>query len=60
MNPEDSELEDISNRILANQEEAKRLQDQLVSEKLMTFYKENMTFKTKKVSYEGFIKEVYK
>jgi hypothetical protein len=26
----------------------------------MTFYKEKMTFKTKKVNYEGFIKEVYK
>ena len=60
MNPEDAELEDIANRILGNQEEAKRLQDQLVSQKLLTFYKENMTFKTKEVSYEGFIKEVYK
>jgi len=60
MNPEDAELEDIANRILGNQEEAKRLQDQLVSQKLMTFYKENMTFKTKKVNYEDFIKEVYK
>ncbi|CAI8319669.1 MAG: Trigger factor [Flavobacterium sp. SCGC AAA160-P02] len=59
-NPEDTELEDIANRILANKEEAKRLQDQLLSQKLMTFYKENMTFKTKKVTYEGFIKEVYK
>ena len=60
MNPEDSELDDIANRILANQEEARKLQDQLLSLKLMTFYKEKMTFKTKKVSYEGFIKEVYK
>ena len=60
MNPEDSELDDIANRILANQDEARKLQDQLLSQKLMTFYKEKMTFKTKKVSYEGFIKEVYK
>ena len=60
MNPEDAELDDIANRILANQEEAKKLQDQLLSQKLMTFYKEKMTFKTKKVTYEGFIKEVYK
>lgn len=60
MNPEDAELEDIANRILGNQEEAKRLQDQLMSQKLLTFYKENMTFKTKEVSYENFIKEVYK
>jgi trigger factor len=60
MNPEDAELDDIANRILTNQEEAKKLQDQLLSQKLMTFYKEKMTFKTKKVTYEGFIKEVYK
>ncbi|MBL4604847.1 MAG: trigger factor [Flavobacteriaceae bacterium] len=60
MNPEDAELEDIANRILANQEEAKRLQDQLMSQKLLSFYKENMAFKTKDVSYEDFIKEVYK
>lgn len=60
MNPEDAELDDIANRILGNQEEAKKLQDQLMSQKLMTFYKEKMTFKTKKVTYEGFVKEVYK
>ena len=60
MNPEDTELDDIANRILGNQEEAKKLQDQLMSQKLMTFYKEKMTFKTKKVTYEGFVKEVYK
>ena len=60
MNPEDAELDDIANRILTNQEEAKKLQDQLLSQKLMTFYKEKMTFKIKKVTYEGFIKEVYK
>ena len=59
-NPADTELEDIANRILSNKEEVKRLQDQLLSQKLMTFYKENMTFKTKKVTYDNFIKEVYK
>lgn len=60
MNPEEKELEDIANRVLGNQEEAKRLQEQLMSSKLLTFYKEKMTFKTKKVSYEDFVKEVYK
>lgn len=60
MNPEEKELEDIANRILANQDEAKRLQDQLLSQKLLTFYKENMSFKTKEVTYENFVKEVYK
>ncbi|GGG90877.1 peptidylprolyl isomerase [Polaribacter pacificus] len=60
MNPEEKELDDIAARILGNQEEAKRLQEQLVSHKLLTFYKENITFKTKELSYEDFIKEVYK
>ncbi len=60
MNPEEKELEDIAARILGNQDEAKRLQEQLISHKLLTFYKENITFKTKEVSYEDFIKEVYK
>ena len=60
MNPEEKELDDIAARILGNQDEAKRLQEQLISHKLLTFYKENITFKTKEVTYEGFIKEVYK
>ncbi|PHR71156.1 MAG: trigger factor [Lutibacter sp.] len=60
MNPEEKELEDIANRVLENQDEAKRLQEQMMSNKLLTFYKEKMTFKTKKVSYEDFVKEVYK
>jgi len=60
MNPEEKELDDIAQRILSNEEEAKRLQDQLVSQKLVTFYKEKMSFKSKKVTYEEFVKEVYK
>ena len=60
MNPEEKELDDISARILQNQEEAQKLQSQLISQKLLTFYKENMKFKSKELSYEDFIKEVYK
>ncbi|CAM1360377.1 Trigger factor [Tenacibaculum litoreum] len=60
MNPEEKELEDIAGRILQNQDEARRLQEQLISQKLLAFYKENMSFDTKEVSYEDFIKEVYK
>jgi trigger factor len=60
MNPEEKELDDIAARILSNQDEAKKLQDQLVSQKLVTFYKENMSFKKKEVTYEAFVKEVYK
>ncbi|WP_272151694.1 trigger factor [Tenacibaculum aiptasiae] len=60
MNPEEKELDDIAGRILQNQEEAQKLQGQLISQKLLAFYKENMSFDTKEVSYEDFIKEVYK
>ncbi|SDW42903.1 trigger factor [Lutibacter oricola] len=60
LNPEEKELDDIVQRVLSNQEEAKRLQEQLVSKKLLDFYKENITFKVKEVNYENFVKEVYK
>jgi trigger factor len=60
MNPEEKELDDIAQRILSNQEEAQKLQSQLISQKLLTFYKENMSFKSKELSYEDFVKEVYK
>ncbi|WP_460190015.1 trigger factor [Urechidicola sp. KH5] len=60
MNPEEKELDDIAARVLGNQDEAKRLQEQLISSKLLKFYKEKMTFKTKEVNYETFVKEVYK
>ena len=60
MNPEEKELDDIATRILSNQEEAQKLQAQLISQKLLTFFKENMSFKSKELSYEKFVKEVYK
>jgi len=60
LNPEEKELDDIVQRVLGNQEEAKRLQEQLVSQKLLGFYKENITFKEKEMNYENFVKEVYK
>ncbi|AQS94861.1 trigger factor [Polaribacter sp. BM10] len=60
MNPEEKELDEIAGRILQNQEEAQKLQTQLISQKLLDFYKENMTFKTKELSYEEFVKEAYK
>lgn len=60
MNPEEKELNDIAGRILQNQDEAQKLQSQLISQKLLTFFKENMSFNEKEVSYEDFIKEVYK
>ncbi|ETN95066.1 trigger factor [Zhouia amylolytica] len=57
--PEDEAVENIAQRVLSNQEEVKRLSEQLMSQKLITFYKENANLKTKELSYNDFVKEVY-
>tara|TARA_B100000767_G_scaffold107684_1_gene103202 strand:+ start:2475 stop:3806 length:1332 start_codon:yes stop_codon:yes gene_type:complete len=57
--PEEKELNDIAARIFTNQEETKRLSDQLMSKKLLDFFKENAGIKTKKVNYTDFVKEAY-
>ena len=54
-NPEEKELESISQRILSNKDEVKRISDQLLSQKLITLFKSELKFKTNKVSYEKFI-----
>ena len=58
-NPGDKELDEIINRVLTNQEEVKRISEQLTSQKILSFYKENVNLKANKLSYEKFIKEVY-
>jgi trigger factor len=59
MNPSEKELEDISARVLSNQDEVKRLSEQVVSQKLLNLYKEKANIKTKELTYEKFVKEVY-
>src|SRR5690606_31858251 len=59
MNPEEKVLEDIAARVLSSQEEAKRLSEQLMSQKLIALYKEKANLKNKKLTYEEFVKEVY-
>ena len=60
MNPSDKELEDIAARILSNQDEVKRINEQMMSQKLLDLYKNEANLKTKKISYDDFVKEVYK
>ncbi|MGB6151627.1 MAG: trigger factor [Pricia sp.] len=59
MDPKEEELDNIAARVLGNQEEAKRLSEQLMSQKLLNLYKEKANLKTKEVTYDNFIKEVY-
>lgn len=57
--PSEEELDTIAARILSNQEEVKRLSEQLNTSKLLQFFKENATLDTKEISYDKFIKEAY-
>jgi len=59
MNPSDKELEDIAARILGNQEEVKRMSEQLMSQKLLNLYKTEGNIKTKEITYDDFVKEFY-
>lgn len=59
LNPAEEELDNIASRVLSNQDEVKRLSEQLMSQKLITLYKEKANLKTKEVTYENFVKEVY-
>ncbi|PHQ61434.1 MAG: trigger factor [Maribacter sp.] len=59
MDPQEEELDTIASRVLGNQDEVKRLSEQLMSQKLLTLYKEKANLKTKEVTYENFVKEVY-
>lgn len=58
-NPTDEEIDGITARILSNQEEVKRLSEQLNTNKILQFYKENVKLKTKEISYDKFMKEAY-
>jgi trigger factor len=60
MNPSEKELDDIAARVLSNQDEIKRLSEQLMNEKLLGFYKENISLKEKEVTYEDFVKDINK
>ena len=57
--PKDEELEGIAARILSNQDEVKRLSEQLMNTKLLDFFKENVKLKEKEVTFDEFVKEVY-
>lgn len=59
MEPEEQQVDDIVARILSNEEEAKRLSEQLMNKKMLDFFKENVNLETKEVTFEDFVKEVY-
>ena len=58
--PDEKELNSILQRILSNQEEVKRISNQIISEKLLEIFKENISTKNQKISYEKYIEIAYK
>jgi len=58
-NPSDEEVSGIVARIMSNEEEVRRLSEQLNTKNLLAFFKGNAKLKTKKVTYEQFIKQAY-
>ncbi|WP_298305783.1 trigger factor [Flavobacterium sp.] len=59
MNPTDEDVQGIVARVMSNQDEVKRLSEQVMSEKMLNLYKEKVKAKTKEVNYEEFIKAMY-
>ncbi|WP_394775040.1 trigger factor [Flavobacterium sp.] len=58
-NPTDEEVQGIVARVLSNQDEVKRLSEQVVAEKLLEVFKEKANPTTKEVTYEEFIAASY-
>jgi len=58
--PTEEQLKDIVDQTLSNQDEARQLSEQVMSKKLLDFYKENLKYKSKEVTYKEFVEETYK
>ncbi|CAN1498243.1 Tig FKBP-type peptidyl-prolyl cis-trans isomerase (trigger factor) [Flavobacteriaceae bacterium] len=58
-NPTDAEVQGIVARVLSNQDEVKRLSDQVVGEKMLDLFKEKANPTTKEVTYDEFIAASY-
>lgn len=57
--PDETQIEGIVSNVLTNPEETRRISEQLMSNKILTFFKENAPLKQKKVGFDAFVKEAY-
>jgi trigger factor len=58
-NPTDQEVDGIVARVLSNQDEVKRLSEQVMKDKLLQLLVEKANPTTKTVTYDQFVKEMY-
>lgn len=59
MNPTDEDVQGIVARVMSNQDEVKRLSEQVMNEKMLNLFKDKVKAKTKEVNYDEFIKVMY-
>lgn len=59
MNPTDEDVQGIVARVMSNQDEVKRLSEQVMSEKMLQLYKDKVNAKTKEVNFDEFVKAMY-
>lgn len=59
LNPSDEEVAGIVARVMSNQDEVKRLSEQVMGEKMIGLYNDKVKSKSKEVNYDQFIKEMY-
>jgi len=59
LNPSDEEVAGIVARVMGNQDEVKRLSEQVMGEKMIGLYNDKVKAKSKEVNYDQFIKEMY-
>jgi trigger factor len=57
--PDQEQLDGIVSNIMSNQDETKKLSEQLMGEKMLNFFKEKAPLKIKKVGFDAFVKEAY-
>lgn len=59
LEPSEDDVTNIVSRVLSNQEEVKRISEQLMNEKMVKLFAEKLVATEKEVSYKDFVKEAY-
>ncbi|EHO14807.1 MULTISPECIES: trigger factor [Myroides] len=59
MDPEAKVVEDIVARVMTNQDEVRRISEQVMNEKVLALFNDKVKAEVKEVSYKDFVKEMY-
>jgi trigger factor len=59
MNPTEEDIQGIVARVMTNQDEVRRLSEQVMNQKMLDLFKTKVKAKTKEVNYEDFVKAMY-